>query len=136
MNRKTRRAVGSITSDAGSALPLLIAGIMFLVLLGAALLGSLQLLEQQRRLNGLSDTVALDLTATLARSQDLRAIPLEGAHVIRDLYPDSRATIVRLESTLPASVALTVCEPSKPTMATLLGFSAKQVCARSKAASR
>lgn len=55
---------GNKPTDAGSALPLFIFGSVLLILLALCLASASQLLQQQRRLNCMSDALALDLAAS------------------------------------------------------------------------
>ena len=50
--------------ERGSALPIFIFGAALLMTLTAVLLGSAQLIQQQRRVNGASDSVALTAAAS------------------------------------------------------------------------
>lgn len=125
-------------TDAGSALPLMIAGVLFLILFGASLISSLQLLEQQRRLNGVSDTLALDLTQKHVASPTLEMMRLN-AFASEDLvaiYPQRSVQIVQVRVVSPKAVSVALCEPAKPTLAWVLGLAAKQICVQSMAESR
>jgi len=125
-------------TDAGSALPLMIAGVLFLILFGTSLIGSLQLLEQQRRLNGVSDTLALDLTQKHVASPTLDMMSLNSfaSEDLVAIYPQRSVQIVRVGVVSPRSVSVALCEPAKQTLASVLGLAAKQVCVQSMAESR
>jgi hypothetical protein len=125
-------------TDAGSALPLLLGGALFLILLGGVLLGSLQLLEQQRRLNGVSDTLALDLTTRLVEepTSDVHSLTGFAQTDLSLIYPERRVQIGEVRVIGGASVAVALCEPAKPTLASVLGMTARQVCAQSRAQSQ
>jgi hypothetical protein len=125
-------------TDAGSALPLLLAGLLFLVVFGAVLLGSLQLLEQQRRLNGISDTLALDATERLVQqpTSDSRTLSVYLGSDAKAIYPNHRVTLEQVAVAKPDAVEVAVCEPAQATLASVLGLSAKQVCATSRAAAQ
>ena len=122
-------------TDAGSALPLMIAGVLFLILFGASLIGSVQLLEQQRRLNGVSDTLALDLTHEHVASptRDSRQLTAFAGEDLMAIYPDRSVQIGQIRVVSATSVAVAICERAKPTLASVLGMTAKQVCAQSRA---
>ena len=123
-------------TDAGSALPLMIAGVLFLILFGATLMGSVQLLEQQRRLNGVSDTLALDLTQEHVASptRDARQLTAFAGEDLMAIYPERSVQIGQIRVLSATSVAVTLCEEARPTLASVLGMAARQVCAQSRAA--
>ena len=132
---KECKSAANRVTDAGSALPLLIASVVFLILLGAVLIGSLQLLEQQRRLNGASDTLALDLTQELVASpgSNVQRLTNFAADDIRLIWPGRAVRIGQIEILGEASVGVTLCEPARLTLASVVGMAANQVCAHSRA---
>lgn len=126
------------STDAGSALPLLLAGLLFLIVFGAVMLGSLQLLEQQRRLNGISDTLALDATQRLVQqpTSDTRTLSEYVGSDAKAIYPNHRVTLEQVAVAKPNEVEVALCEPAQVTIASVLGLSAKRVCATSRAAAQ
>lgn len=103
----------SKAGDRGSALPLFIFGCVTLLLLGAVLLRSGQLLEQQRRLSGVSDTIALSLEERAAGAQiGDEELASWAADDISLIYSGQAIEVDSAHSSHPGRVSVRVCQPS------------------------
>jgi hypothetical protein len=124
------------TGDEGTAMPLFIFGMVFLICLAMVLIGSGQLLQAQRRVNGATDSIALNLVVKgLARGSgsDIGALENQVATDITDLYPARELSLHRVSSPAPGEVELSLCMPAVTIAA---GFGPQRVCATSSAGVR
>jgi Flp pilus assembly protein TadG len=123
-------------SDEGTAMPLFIFGMVFLSCLAMVLIGSGQLLQAQRRVNGATDSIALDLVVRgLARGSgtDIGAMRTQVKADIADLYPTTELTLQQVVSPEAGEVELSLC---MPVMTIAAAFGQQRVCATSRAGVR
>lgn len=122
-----RRPVRNLKCDRGSALPIFLFGVIFLLLLAATCLRSGQLLEAQRRVNAATDSIALDLAMRLngqtATDAQLTAWAIGD---IGEMYGSENLAIDAIGSSAPGRASVRLCEH----------VSAALVCAQSTAAGR
>lgn len=139
------RARGGRASESGSALPMLLGGLLFLLVLSLSLLAAAQFLQQQRQLNVKTDALALDLTQArieMAGTADAREVSAAVDERLQadltDFYGqnpvpgagEATPEVTRIEAD---SVAVSWCEPAKVTLGRLIWGGSAQVCAKSRA---
>ena len=127
------------SNDRGSVLPILLAGLTFLVIFSLTLLGSVQFLQQQRILNSKTDAVALKLTASLSQA-GLAEEPTGGETLEKQArlelvkyYAEPVPLDLRVSQVGEASVQVGYCEPSRTNFGALIWGGHAKVCAVSRA---
>jgi len=132
-------------ADDGSALPLFLFGFAFLISTAMVVATASGSLLQQRRLNGIADTLALaganyslQLLSKTSQKGAATLAPEPDASVgefmtnLQDvLYPNSQITIAGLTAVDPGEVRLRICQPNNALFARLAAKS--EVCANSAA---
>jgi len=123
MSRDARR----LESDQGSALPIFLFGVIFLIVLSVGFLRAGQLLEAQRRVNAATDSVALDLAMRLngqtASEAQLTAWAIGD---LGEMYGSENLAIDAIRSPSPGRASVRLCQQ----------VSAARVCAQSSAEGR
>ena len=120
-------------TDVGSSLPLLLFGVAFLVALSGVCLAGGQLLQQQRRLNGAADTVALDLVVSslaVGADSDTQALLAAANRDIADLYPNVGLVVADVASPQTRVAQVRLCGPA---VTLFQGLGKQTVCATSRA---
>jgi hypothetical protein len=98
-------------------MPLFIFGVVFLLVSALVLLSASQLLEQQRRLNGMSDSLALQLAGQVGQ----REISARTARVaMAVMYGEGDTQVDGLNVASSGRVSVRLCEPAKQLAAIFL----------------
>lgn len=148
MRKDTIRRVGRpgmLRADDGSALPMFLFGFAFLIATSLVVVSASGSLLQQRRLNGMADTLALaganysrqvadasnqpGASDSVLGSKD--SVDVFLASLLVSIYPDSRARIAGLAAPIPGEVRLRICQPNNALLARIAANS--EVCASSAA---
>ncbi|MFM7030680.1 MAG: hypothetical protein ACKOWK_06425 [Micrococcales bacterium] len=121
------RGVRRLKSDHGSALPIFLFGVIFLIVMSVVCLRAGQLLEAQRRINAATDSVALDLAMRLNGQAASEAQLTSWAIAdIGEMYGAENLEIDAIESSSPGRASVRLCQQ----------VSAERVCAQSTAEAR
>ena len=129
----------SVSSDSGSVLPILLAGLAFLAIFALTLVGSIQFLQQQRILNSKTDAIALELTENLMRPSDSsrqaanETLENQARQALAKFYNEQAPLDLRVSQEGEASVQVGYCEPSRTNFGALIWGGHAKVCAVSRA---
>ena len=124
--------------DGGSVLPILLAGLAFLVIFSLTLLGSVQFLQQQRILNSKTDSVALALTQRLidvgsGNGSSDKSPEVAARSELARLFSETNPIDLTVTQIGDSSIQVGYCEPSRTSFGSGIWGGAARVCAVSRA---
>ena len=123
-------------SDEGTSMPLFIFGMVFLSCLAMVLIGSGQLLQAQRRVNGATDSIALNLVVkglAQGRATVIAVMQTQVEADIADLYQTTELTLQQVLSPEAGEAVVSLC---MPVVTIAAAFGEQKVCATSRAGVR